>query len=226
VLAHNLESQNADATLIEQIATSFGERLSLKRLVANLKEISEPEDYTFQVLTARESAVKRFRYKNKYPLLGERFGAPLTLYENLLKRKIPSIDTNPLWLALVRSRNGKEFYSRAKYLTEVLVKQGPDITPFWREFCHLHTIGGFALPASFEVQKQLVENWVKGPFVPKLYGHESIFNYHFEKGIEEFFRKMTWRDSVRKVTREEFADSPLLWDTTGATTVDTVSING
>jgi hypothetical protein len=212
--------------LSELLAPSFGERLSLKRLVAKLKEISEPEDYTFQILTPRELAVKRFRYKNKYPLLGERFGEPLTLYEALLKRKIPSIDTNPLWLSLTQSNNGKEFYTRAKFLTEVLVKQGPDITPFWRELCHLHTIGGFALPAPFEVQKELVEKWVKGPFVPKLYGSESIFNYHFREGVEEFFRKMSWRDGVRKITRKEFADSPLLWATPGATNADTVKLDG
>jgi len=226
VWVRSLESQNANRTLIEQLAPSFGERLSLKKLVANLRQISEPDDYTFQDLTPRELAVKRFRYRNNYPLLGARFGEPLTLYGNLLKRKIPSIDTNPLWLALVQSKNGKEFYSRAKYLSEVLVKQGPDITPFWRELSHLHTIGGFALPASFAVQKELIEGWVKGPFVPKLYGSESIFNYHFRKGVEEFFRKMTWKDGVRKISREEFADSPLLWATPGATNADTVKING
>jgi hypothetical protein len=38
-------------------------------------------------LTSRELAAKCFDYKNKYPLLGERFGEPLTLYETLLKRK-------------------------------------------------------------------------------------------------------------------------------------------
>jgi hypothetical protein len=35
----NLESQNANRTLIEQLAPSFGELLGLKRLVANLREI-------------------------------------------------------------------------------------------------------------------------------------------------------------------------------------------
>jgi hypothetical protein len=83
---HDLENQNADTTLSGLLAPSFGERLSLKRLVAKLKEISEPEDYTFQTLTSRELAVKCFPYKNKYPLLGVRFGEPLTLYETLLRK--------------------------------------------------------------------------------------------------------------------------------------------
>jgi hypothetical protein len=225
VWVRDLEKQNANGTLAQLLAPSFGEQLSLKRLVANLKEISEPYDYTFQTLTSRELAAKRFRYKNKYPLLGERFGEPLTLYETLLKRKIPSIEKDPIWLTLIQSHNAKEFYSRAKYLTEVLVKRGPGITPFWRELSHLHTMGGFTLPATFETQKELVEKWVKGPFVPKLYGYESIFNYHFREGVEDFFRKMTWRDGVRKITRKEFADSPLLWATPGATTADTVKVN-
>jgi 3-deoxy-D-manno-octulosonic-acid transferase len=87
VWVRDLESQDANRTLVELLAPSFGERLSLKRLVANLKEISEPYDYTFQTLTSRELAAKRFHYKNKYPLLGERFGEPLTLYEMLLRKR-------------------------------------------------------------------------------------------------------------------------------------------
>jgi hypothetical protein len=50
VWVRSLESQNAERTLSELLAPSFGERLSLKRLVANLKEISESEDYTFEVV--------------------------------------------------------------------------------------------------------------------------------------------------------------------------------
>jgi hypothetical protein len=94
--------------------------------------------------------VKCFLYKNKYPLLGVRFGEPLTLLETLLT---PSIEENLLWLSLTQSKNGKEFYSRPKYLSEVSVKQGPDITLFWRELCHLHTIGGFFLACFFREEE-------------------------------------------------------------------------
>jgi hypothetical protein len=45
----NLESHDASRTLAEQLAPTFGELFSLKRLVANLKEILEPGDYTFQI---------------------------------------------------------------------------------------------------------------------------------------------------------------------------------
>jgi hypothetical protein len=60
VWVYDLGSQDVSGTLAEQLAPSSGERLSLKKSVANPKEILEPEDFTFQISTSRELAVKCF----------------------------------------------------------------------------------------------------------------------------------------------------------------------
>jgi hypothetical protein len=70
---YDLGSQDASGTLAEQLALSSGERLSLKKSVANPKEILEPEDFTFQIFHLPRTSSEVLCHRNKYPLLGVRF---------------------------------------------------------------------------------------------------------------------------------------------------------